>query len=88
MTVTVNLPPETEARLQARAAAQGQEVSAYVQQLIENELQNALSLDEVLAPFRKQVEESGMTDEELEAFFEEVREEVWQEKQAQKGKSS
>ena len=27
------------------------------------------SIDEVLAPFRKQVAESGMSDEELDAFF-------------------
>ena len=36
--------------------------------------------DEALALFRRQVEESGMTDEELERFFEEVRDEIWREK--------
>ncbi len=38
-------------------------------------------VDEALAPFRRQVETSGLTDAQLEAFFEELREEVWQEKQ-------
>ena len=35
-------------------------------------------VDEALAPFRRQVEESGLSDADLGAFFEEVREEVWQ----------
>jgi hypothetical protein len=39
-----------------------------------------LTADELLAPFRKQVEDSGMTDEQLEGFFEGVREEIWREK--------
>jgi hypothetical protein len=32
------------------------------------------TLDEILAPFRAQVEASGMSDAKLEAFFEAVRE--------------
>jgi hypothetical protein len=39
-------------------------------------------LDAILAPFRKEVEESGMTDEELRDFFSEVRDEVRAEKRA------
>ncbi len=36
--------------------------------------------DKALAPFRKEIAESGMTDDKLLKFFEEVREEVYQEK--------
>lgn len=39
------------------------------------------TLDEILAPFRAQVEASGMSDMELEAFFEAVREKSFQEQQ-------
>jgi len=42
------------------------------------------SLDEILGPFRKQVAESGITDDELDTFFEEPRDEVWRERQAVK----
>ncbi len=42
-------------------------------------------LDQVLAPIREEFERSGMTDEELAELVEEVREEIWQEKQARKG---
>jgi hypothetical protein len=38
--------------------------------------------DERLAAFRQQVEESGITDEDLDRLFEELREEVWQENQS------
>jgi hypothetical protein len=47
-----------------------------------------MTVDEALAPFRRQVQESGLTDEELRAFFEEVREEVWRERQAKPGQAS
>ena len=43
--------------------------------MIDRDIQGP-TLDEVLAPFRRQVEESGMSDDELGAFFEEVREEI------------
>jgi hypothetical protein len=37
---------------------------------------------EIFAPFRRNVEESGMTEDELDNFFNEIREKVWQEKRA------
>jgi hypothetical protein len=42
------------------------------------------TFDEILAPFRQSVAESGMTDEELDALFQEAREEVWQQWQQTK----
>ena len=51
-----------------------------VHRLIQRDLGGAASVNEALAPFRRQVEESGLSDDELGAFFEEVRDEVWQEK--------
>ncbi len=85
MTLTLHLPPETAAWLRARAAARGQDVAAYLQQLIEEDRRTEPPLKEILAPLRKDVEESGVTDEELDALVEEIREEIWQEKQAGKG---
>jgi hypothetical protein len=35
---------------------------------------------EALAPFRREVDQSGISDQELRVFFEEVREEIWQAK--------
>ncbi len=80
MTLTLTLPPEMEQKLQARATASGQEVAEFVVQTLAEKLRGQQTADELLAPFRKQVKESGMADEELEAFFDEVRDEVWREK--------
>lgn len=81
MTLTIPLSPEAEARLQERAIAAGQDVTAYAAQLLEEAITSP-TVDELLAPFRRQVEQSGMSDEELDAFYEELRDKVWQERQA------
>src|SRR5271157_3303115 len=54
-----------------------QDVAAYVRQLIHREIHG---VSEALAPFRHEDDKSGISDEELRVFFEEVREEIWQEK--------
>lgn len=48
-----------------------------------NERPEAPTIDEILAPIRKQFVESGTTEEELDALIDEAREEVWQEGQTQ-----
>jgi hypothetical protein len=58
----IPLAPETEEALRERAKANGQDVASYAARLIQEAL-SAPSVDELLAPFRKQVEESGITDE-------------------------
>jgi hypothetical protein len=47
-----------------------------------------LPSDKALAPFRREVESSGMSDDELQTFFEEAREEVYQEKHGKPSKAS
>ncbi len=80
MSLTLELPSEVEAELTDFARASGRTPEAVVTDLLERRF--ALGqIDEILAPFRKQVAESGITEDELNAFFEEVREEVWQEQQ-------
>jgi hypothetical protein len=86
LTITNSLPPEKE-KLRECAARSGEDVTGYVQRLIEKHGDAQPMVSEALAPFRRQVAESGMSDAELETFFEEVREEVWQERQADPGKA-
>jgi hypothetical protein len=81
MTLTVTLPPEMERKLLERAAQTGREVTVVAQELIERGLTASPSIDEILAPFRREVAASGITDEELDALFQEAREEAWQEQQ-------
>jgi hypothetical protein len=47
----------------------------------------ATALDQVLAPFRKEVEESGMTDDQLQEFFTDVRDEVRSEKKSRRSQA-
>jgi hypothetical protein len=88
MTITIQLSDKEQLRLVERAASNGLDVADYVHLLIERDIQESAAVDQALAPFRRQVEESGMTDDELGNFFEEVREEVWQEKHGRPSKTS
>lgn len=78
MTITIQLPPEIERLVTARAAERGQDVKVVVSELIERGIRTDRSLDEILAPFRAQVDASGLTGAELDSLFEEARKEVSQ----------
>jgi predicted transcriptional regulator len=81
MTITITLTPDEERRLTERAARCGQDLTIYVQKLIEKDIRGPRTADEALEPFRHDVEQSGVSDEEMGEFFEEVRDEVWRDKQ-------
>jgi len=66
--VTLRLSEQARAKLSEKAAKSGQDISAVASDLIEHAVTRP-SVDEVLAPFRKQVAQSGLSDEELDAFF-------------------
>lgn len=68
MTISVSLSPSAEARLRARASESGQDVAAVASELLEQAVAGP-TVDEVLAPFRKQVSEQGMSDAELDDFL-------------------
>ena len=84
MTITISLPPEVEESVKSQAAKDGLALEDYVESLIEDaakrrrriDLLAQKSFDEILAPFRRNVEESGMSDEELDALFRAARKEA------------
>jgi hypothetical protein len=83
----IPLPPDTEETLRERAKANGEDVTTYAARLIQEALSTP-SVDELLAPFRRQVEESGITDAELDQLGEDLRHEVRQEQKARKAKTA
>jgi hypothetical protein len=83
-TVTLTLSDRARARLAEKAAQTGQDISAVASDLIECAVARP-TVDEVLAPFRKQVAESGMNDEELDALF---RKELEAHRREKKAKSA
>ena len=80
MTVVLELKPETEKALQKKAKENGFELNVYLEKLIEKDV-NAKSFDEILTPVQKEFEQSGMSEDELNVFLDDLREKVWQEKQ-------
>ena len=82
MTVTIELPPELEKTLRQQAAKSGQDVGTFVLQALQEKIARARTFDEICAPFAQAVEATGITDEEFDRFFEEVREEAWQDRQS------
>ena len=82
MTLTINVPRNVGAILEEKAKTDGKELMEYVEDLLEKDADRPKTLDEILAPFRREVEASGITDEEFDDLIEEVREEVYQEKLA------
>ena len=72
MTLTITLPTDAEAKLRERAQAEGEDVSSYAARLLQDAV-TAPSIDDLLVPFRRQVEQSGMTDAQLDEFYTDLR---------------
>lgn len=84
MTITIDLPPEVEEAAKTQAAKEGLPLEDYVKSLIQEgtkrrdriDMLAEKSFDEILAPFRHNVEDSGMSDEELDGLFTTARKEA------------
>jgi hypothetical protein len=77
MTITIDLSPDEERRLQERAAQLGQDLPAYLRRLIREDLDatapaRSRTFAEILAPVHEDFRESGMTEGELDTLLEEA----------------
>jgi predicted metal-dependent phosphotriesterase family hydrolase len=79
LTLTINLPRDVGTALENKARVSGKDSAAFVEDLVAKEV-NSPTFDEILAPFRQNVKESGMTEEELDTLFTEARREVFKAK--------
>ena len=79
----LRLSQKARQKLVREAALCGQNLHTYASKLLEHAITQP-SAAELLAPFRKQVAESGMSDEELDAFHEHLRNKVWSAKQGRR----
>ena len=68
MEMLISIPDSVLSLLKQRAATNGQTVTDYTSKLVADTVTSP-TVDEVLAPFRKQVAESGMSDDELDDFL-------------------
>lgn len=69
--------------LQQRALDKGHGVAGYVERLIESDVLATQSFDAILVPIRQGFRQSGASEEEADALFEEAREEVFRERRAE-----
>ncbi len=83
MELKITVSEQATAALEQRARERGcSDVNKYVERLIATDLLAAKSFDEILAPIRRTFQDSEMSEDDLDAFFEEAREEVYQERKA------
>ncbi len=73
MTLTIQVPQKIGAILEKKAKNQGRDVAEYVKNLIEKDIDGRKTLDEILAPIRKNFADSGMSEEDLDALIESER---------------
>ena len=78
MTITIDLKPEIEAILTQKAKANGCAVIDYVENLIEKDVNERKTLDEIFAPFREHTEQ--ISEEEIDDLVKKARKEVFAEK--------
>lgn len=84
MTITIYLPPDVEASVKAQAAKDGLPLEDYITSLLREGTQRRdridllaeKSFDEILAPIRRNFEDSGMSDKELDDLFTDARKEA------------
>jgi hypothetical protein len=81
MTINISLTPEAESKLRERAAVLGKDLVTLASDLLEQAITRP-SVDELLAPARKQVADSGMSDDQLDSLFRDVLKEVRNQKKA------
>lgn len=97
MTLTIPILPETEKRLRELAAQAGQTVEVFIGELVERGTHShngrdtpsgTKTFDQIFGPLRKEVDESGVSDEELDNLLAQAREQVWEERKANQDKNS
>lgn len=86
-TITVNLPPATIEQLEAEAAATGKVVEKLVQEAVQTKLaRRKQTFVEVLKPIHDAVDESGMSEEEVQALLDMELKAVRKDRRSSQGK--
>ena len=78
------LPEGTRDAIRDLSQSKGKSADEYLRTLIEAEVLSQQTFAEILAPIREGFRKSGMTEEQLDALFEEARRKVHQEEPTNK----
>ena len=71
MTLSLNIPPEVEAKLRQQAAVSGEPLDVYAAKVLAQAI-TAPTIDELLAPVRREAAASGMSESQLLDFGREL----------------
>ncbi len=77
MSITIDITPKTLRHLELKASRTGQDIKRVVEQIVERSIP---SLAEIAAPIHEEFRRSGMTQEELDEFTDELIAEVRKER--------
>ncbi len=77
------LPLGAKPALEEVGRSRGKTVEDYLRDLIQIDILSERPFSEILEPIRRSFDESGMSEEELNALFEEAREKLYQESHGQ-----
>lgn len=83
MEITFTIPDEIAKQLFTRANKEGKDVSTFMAKVAEREAKKP-TLDELLAPVRRQFAESGLSEEDLTNIVREERRAIQKEKREKK----
>jgi hypothetical protein len=81
MTIKLDLPADTEAKVRQRANDAGMDVEQFVRRAIDEKLAQGPTFAEILRPVHEETARLGWTEADIDALFEECREEVRRERQ-------
>lgn len=79
MELTISVSDQIGTILTKRAKDKGREVGEFVKEIVEDQALKP-TLDELLSPVRKEVADSGISEDELDAFMYSLRKKVREEK--------
>ncbi|MEP7037320.1 MAG: hypothetical protein ABI891_03160 [Acidobacteriota bacterium] len=77
--LTIDLTPDVKTALEHKA--KGKDIKQYVQKIIQKQALRP-TLEEALAPVRREFAESGMSEDDLDVFMNSVRDQAHQDKQS------
>ncbi len=82
MRIEISVPPETEAQLQEKAAAAGEDIASLITRVLKRYAERPLSLHEISGDLAEEFRQSGMSEDELTEFLESVKHEERRKRQA------
>lgn len=85
MDIRITIPADMQDELQQRALDCGQDVAEYVERLIEKDLGAPMSLRDLYAPVRREIEQSEISEDELDGLIEKARAEAFEERKRKDG---